>query len=140
MRSVHRSLIGICLGVVFGLAPVVSTAADAPAKMSELERYIRIQIDIGSAMKDFFAKMGPGEGSPPPQEREAMVEQIDQTVADILKKYHLTTDEYNSRKKDVFKDEAVVSAFLDRHPELKAQWEALPFRGSGGHGRQPPGS
>jgi hypothetical protein len=84
--------------------------------------------------------MGPDAGSPPPEKREAMVEQIDQTVADILKKYHLTTDEYNSRKKDVFKDEAVVSTFLDRHPELKAQWEALPFRGSGAHGRRPPGS
>jgi len=113
-------------------------AADAPAKMSELEQYIRIQIDIGAAMKDFFKNMGPPSGPPSEEQQAAMVEQIDQTVTTILKKYGLTTDEYNRRKKDVFKDEATVNAFLERHPDLKTQWEALPFRGPGGHGRQPP--
>jgi hypothetical protein len=118
--------------------PVSVTAAEAPATMSELERYIRIQIDIGAAMKDFFSRMGPNAGSPPAEEREAMVEQIDQAVAEILKRYDLTTEEYNRRKKEVFKDAAAVTAFLEAHPELKAKWEALPFRGGGGHGRRPP--
>ena len=114
-------------------------AAEAPARMSELERYIRIQIDIGAAMKEFFARMGPPAGSPPVGEREAMVERIDQTIAEILKTYDLTTEEYNRRKKAVFQDEAAVTAFIEAHPELKAKWEALPFRGGAGHGgRRPP--
>ena len=117
---------------------LAAVAADAPAKMSELEKYVRIQIEIGSAMKEFFKDMGPPTGPPSEEQQAAMVEQIDQTVATILKKYGLTTDEYNRRKKDVFKDEAAVNAFLERHPDLKAQWEAQPFRGPGGHGRQPP--
>ena len=114
-------------------------AADPPAKMLELERYVRVQIDIGAAMKEFLATMGPGSGSPPPEQREAMVEQIDQTVASILKKYDLTTEEYNRRKKDVFQDDKALAAFLDTHRDLKAQWDALPFKGGGGgHGRSSP--
>jgi hypothetical protein len=116
----------------------LAVAADPPAQMSELERYVRIQIDIGAAMKEFFSTMGPG--SPPPENREAMAAQIDQTVADILKKYGLTTDEYNARKREVFRDQDAVNAFLAQHPDLKAQWEALPFRGGGGHGRSRPPS
>jgi hypothetical protein len=115
-----------------------AVAADPTDKMSELERYVRIQIDIGAAMKEFFANMSPGSGSPPPEQREAMVKQIDQTVAGILKKYGLTTDEYNARKREVFRDQEAVTAFLDQHPDLKAQWEALPFKGAGGHGRSRP--
>ncbi|MFZ5876787.1 MAG: hypothetical protein ACOYXU_10290 [Nitrospirota bacterium] len=113
-------------------------AADAPTKpseMSELERYVRIQIEIGAAMKDFFSSMGPGAVNPPPDQREAMVEQVDQTVNAIVKKYGLTTEEYNRRKREVFADEAAVEAFLNAHPDLKTQWEALPFKG-GGHGRR----
>ncbi len=113
-------------------------AADPPAAMSELERYVRIQIDIGAAMKDFFSTMGSGTGSPPPDKREAMAAQIDQTVAGILKKYGLTTDEYNARKREVFRDSDAVNAFLAEHPDLKTQWEALPFKGGGGHGRSRP--
>lgn len=113
-------------------------AADPADQMSELERYVRIQIEIGAAMKEFFSTMGPGAGSPPPEQREAMVTQIDQTVASILKKYGLTTDEYNARKREVFRDQEAVNAFLTQHPDLKAQWEALPFKGGGGHGRSRP--
>ncbi len=113
-------------------------AADTPtksAKMSELERYVRIQIEIGAAMKEFFASMGPGAVNPPPDQREAMVEQVDQTVTAIVKKYGLTTEEYNRRKREVFEDDAAVEAFLNAHPDLKTQWEALPFKGAG-HGRR----
>jgi hypothetical protein len=113
-------------------------AADAPAessKMSELERYVRIQIEIGAAMKEFFSSMGPGAVNPPPDQREAMVEQVDATVTAILKKYGLTTEEYNRRKREVFEDEAAVEAFLNAHPDLKTQWDALPFKGAG-HGRR----
>ncbi|MBI3606749.1 MAG: hypothetical protein HY207_02145 [Nitrospirae bacterium] len=138
MRGVRLIVLSVFAGLMLAASPGPATAADAPAKMSELERYLRIQIDIGAAMKDFFSKMGPNAGSPPVEEREAMVEQIDQTVAGILKKYDLTTEEYNRRKKEVFQDEAAVTAFLEAHPELKAKWEALPFRGGSGHGRQPP--
>lgn len=139
MRMASRVVGMIVVAVV--VMSGVSSAAEAPVKkMSELERYVRIQIDIGAEMKTFFAKMQPGAGSPPPSQREAMVEEIDHTVAEILKRYDLTTEEYNRRKKEVFEDEAAVAAFLDKHPELKAQWEALPFRGAGGHGRRPPGT
>jgi hypothetical protein len=140
MRGIRLIALFVLAVVVLALAgsPVSTPAAEAPAKMSELERYIRIQIDIGAAMKDFFAGMGPNAGSPPVEEREAMVERIDQTVSGILKKYDLTPEEYNRRKKEVFKDEAAVTAFLEAHPELKAKWEALPFRGGSGHGRRPP--
>ena len=130
----HAVLVG---WVSLALAGAAS-AADSPATMSELERYVRIQIDIGAAMKDFFSNMGPGSGSPPPEQREAMVRQIDQTVASILKQYDLTTEEYNRRKKDVFKDEKALAEFLATHPDLKAQWDALPFKGGGGHGRSRP--
>ncbi len=117
---------------------VLAGPAFAADQMSELERYVRIQIEIGAAMKEFFSTMGPGAGSPPPEQREAMVTQIDQTVASILKKYGLTTDEYNTRKREVFRDSEAVNAFLTQHPDLKAQWEALPFKGGGGHGRSRP--
>jgi hypothetical protein len=113
-------------------------AANQADKMSELERYVRIQIEIGAAMKEFFSTMGPGAGSPPPEKREAMVAQIDQTVASILKKYGLTTEEYNARKREVFSNQDTVDAFLAEHPDLKAQWEALPFKGGGGPGRSRP--
>lgn len=113
-------------------------AADPPAAMSELERYVRVQIDIGAAMKEMFSTQGPGAMSPPPDQREAMMRQIDQTVAGVLKKYALTTEEYNRRKKDVFKDDKALAEFLATHPDLKAQWEALPFKGGGGHGRSRP--
>ncbi len=135
MRRVRLIALSV---VVLTASPVPATAAESPAKMSELERYVRIQIDIGAAMKDFFSRMGPNAGSPPVEEREAMVEQIDQTVAGILKKYDLTTEEYDRRKKEVFQDEAAVTTFLEAHPELKAKWEALPFRGGSGHGRRSP--
>ena len=135
VRSIGRST--AVLSALF-LMSVPGFAADAPAKapnkMSELEKYVRIQIEIGAAMKDFFTKMGPGAMNPPQDQREAMVEQVDQTVSDIVKKYGLTTDEYNRRKKDVFADEAAVDAFMAAHPDLKAQWDALPFRG--GHGQR----
>lgn len=136
---IHRYLRHAVLVGWVSLVPVVAAfAADSPATMSELERYVRIQIDIGAAMKEFFATMGPGSGSPPPEQREAMVQQIDQTVASILKKYDLTTEEYNRRKKDVFKDDKALSEFLATHPDLKAQWDALPFKGGGGHSRSRP--
>jgi hypothetical protein len=104
--------------------------------MSEMERYVRIQIEIGAAMKDFFTKMGPGAMNPPPEQREAMVEQVDQTVSAIIKKYGLTTEEYNRRKREIFEDDAAVEAFFKTHPDLKTQWDALPFKGAGGHGRR----
>jgi hypothetical protein len=120
------------------LIAVPAVAADSPSKapkMSELERYVRVQIDIGAAMREFFSTMGPGAVNPPPEQREAMVEQVDQTVASIVKKYGLTTEEYNRRKREVFADDKAVDAFLTEHPDLKAKWEALPFKG-GGHGRR----
>jgi hypothetical protein len=127
----------VTLSVLF-LAGGPGFAADAPTqsqKMSELERYVRIQIEIGAAMKEFFSSMGPGAVNPPPDQREAMVEQVDQTVTAIVKKYGLTTEEYNRRKREVFEDDAAVDAFLNAHPDLKTQWDALPFKGAG-HGRR----
>lgn len=138
--AIRRGVVSVVWFVAVVAASTSAAApGDKPGTMSELERYVRIQIEIGAAMKDFFANMGPGAMNPPAQDREAMVADIDQTVATILSKYDLTTDEYNARKKEVFADEAAVSAFLDRHPDLKAQWQALPFRGGGGHGRMAPG-
>lgn len=134
--AVSAGFMGWCL--VIGAVTV--SAAEPVASMSELERYVRIQIEIGAAMKEFFANLGPGGMNPTPEQREAMVGQIDQTVAAILKKYDLTTEEYNHRKRDVFHNEQAVAAFLDAHPDLKAQWDALPFRGGGGHGRSRPPS
>ncbi len=135
-----RSMFRMAVVAVWSLMVVLPAfAAEAPAKplnkMSELERYVRIQIEIGAAMKEFFSAMGPGAMNPPPDQREAMVEQVDQTVASIVKKYGLTTDEYNRRKREVFEDDKAVEAFLTSHPDLKTQWDALPFKG-GGHGRR----
>lgn len=135
VQCVQKAFLTACVTVALSGAAFAAEPADT---MSELERYIRIQIDIGAAMREFFSTMGPGMGSPPPGEREAMVEQIDQTVASILKKYGLTTEEYNARKRDVFRDQDAVNAFLAEHPDLKAQWETLPFKGGGGHGRSRP--
>jgi hypothetical protein len=133
--TARQLLMSSCLLML--LAPAF--AADPPSippKISELERYVRIQIEIGAAMKEFFSTMGPGAVNPPPDQREAMVEQVDQTVSAIVKKYGLTTDEYNRRKREIFEDDEAVETFLKAHPDLKTQWEALPFKGAGGHGRR----
>lgn len=136
IRPMVRQLL-VSTWLLMLLTPVF--AADPPSKppkMSELERYVRIQIEIGAAMKEFFSSMGPGAVNPPPEQREAMVEQVDQTVSAIIKKYGLTTEEYNRRKREIFENDEAVETFLKAHPDLKTQWEALPFKGGGGHGRR----
>lgn len=134
-RAMFRMVVFALYSLMILVPAVAADVPSKPSKMSELERYVRIQIEIGAAMKDFFAKMGPGMMNPPPDQRESMVEQVDETVTAIVEKYGLTTEEYNRRKRDVFADDKAVEAFLTSHPDLKTQWDALPFKG-GGHGRR----
>jgi hypothetical protein len=63
---------------------------------------------------------------------------INTKLGKVLAKYDLTVEEYRTRSKDVFADEAGVKSFLDAHPDLKQRYDALPLdrmgRG-GGSGR-----
>lgn len=135
VRSMFRMAVFAMCSSMLLLPAFAADAPSKPPKMSELERYVRIQIEIGAAMKDFFATMGPGMVNPPPDQRESIVEQVDETITAIVKKYGLTTEEYNRRKREVFEDDKAVEAFLTSHPDLKTQWDALPFKG-GGHGQR----
>lgn len=63
---------------------------------------------------------------------------INAKLSQVLAKYDLTVEEYQSRSREVFADKAAVQNYLDDHPDLKARYEALPLdrmgRGRSGRG------
>lgn len=115
----------------------LSWAAD-PA---DVEKFVKARIDIGEMMTNYFKggeRLGEGQ-APSPDQRRAMGADINQKLSALLSKHGLTLDEYRSRSKDVFADEAAVQQFLGAHPDLKQRYDALPLdrmsRGGGSTGR-----
>jgi hypothetical protein len=118
-----RIIIGISLGLVLFAGP--GLAAD-PA---EVEKFVKARIDIGEMMANYFQggeRFGEGQ-RPSPERMKEMGADINAKLTTILKKYDLTVEEYRTRSKDVFADEAAVKGFLNEHPDLKQRYEALPL-------------
>lgn len=126
-------------GVVVGLVLLAGTASAADP--AEVETFVKARIEIGEMMTNYF-KGGErfGEGQrPSPEQMKAMGADINAKLSAILSKYGLTVEDYRSRSKQVFADEAAVKQFLSEHPDLKTRYEALPLdrmgRGGGSSGR-----
>lgn len=126
-------------GVVVGLVLLAGTASAADP--AEVETFVKARIEIGEMMTNYF-KGGErfGEGQrPSPEQMKAMGADINAKLSSILSKYGLTVEDYRSRSKQVFADEAAVKQFLSEHPDLKTRYEALPLdrmgRGGGSSGR-----
>ena len=132
---VMRYVIGVAAGVVLSVG--LAWAAD-PA---DVEKFVKARIEIGEMMTNYFKggeRFGEGQ-APSPEQRRAMGADINAKLGTLLEKHGLTVDEYRSRSKDVFADEAAVKQFLVAHPDLKQRYDALPLdrmgRGGGSTGR-----
>jgi hypothetical protein len=111
------------------LSFILFAGAGFAAEPAEVEKYVKARIDIGEMMTNYF-KGGEsfGQGQPPSEEkRREMGKDINDKLGTILSKHGLTVDEYRTRSKDVFADEAAVKRFLNEHPDLKQRYEALPL-------------
>ena len=103
------------------------------AEMSELETFIRARIDIGESMTNYMFELGqkgeysPESGRPSMEQMSRMEEEINSLVAEVLKSYGLTIEEYEVRSPKVFSDPAAVDTFLLAHPDLKERYEVLPL-------------
>src|SRR6185295_1709219 len=129
--NVARIIVGITLGLL--LFAGTGLAAD-PA---EVEKFVNARIEIGEMMTNYFK--GGGEGQQPsPEQRREMGADINAKLSKLLAKHDLTLEEYRTRSKEVFADEAAVQRYLNAHPDLKKRYEALPLdrmgRGSSGRG------
>ncbi len=90
---------------------VIASGKDAAADTGELEKYIRARIEIGETMTKFMREQSGMDRSP--EHMKKMETDINSKVAEILKKYGLTVEEYRGRSPVVFEDEAKVADFLD---------------------------
>lgn len=122
------------------LAMFVWSGSALAADPSDVEKFVKARIEIGEMMTNYFAG-GSNNGAgqrPSPEQMQDMRADINTKLGKVLAKYDLTVEEYRTRSKDVFADEAGVKSFLDAHPDLKQRYDALPLdrmgRG-GGSGR-----
>lgn len=130
MTSV-RMIIGISLGVILfaGAARAVEPA--------DVEKFVNARIEIGEMMTNYF-KGGESYGSgqrPSPEKMKEMGDDINGKLSDLLSKRGLSLEEYRVRSKEIFADKEAVDAYLAKHPDLKARYDALPLSrmsGSGG--------
>lgn len=125
----HFFSVAVFSFVVIG-SLIASPATWADHDEDEIERFVRARIDISESMIDFFRKggrpqFGP-DGGPSMEELRRLEERINNHVSKILSKYDLTIDEYQSRKEEVFSNEAGVNDFLATHPDLEKRYKALP--------------
>src|SRR5690349_13500989 len=118
-----RAMAGITLGLMLQAG---SAGAVEPA---EVGKFVNARIEIGEMMTNYFqGGKGYGEGRPPSAEQMAeMGKDINSKMSTLLSKYDMTVDEYKSRSKEVFADDAAVKSYLAEHPDLKKRYEALPF-------------
>jgi hypothetical protein len=118
-----RAMAGITLGLMLQAG---SAGAVEPA---EVGKFVNARIEIGEMMTNYFqGGKGYGEGRPPSAEQMAeMGKDINSKMSTLLSKYDMTVDEYKSRSKEVFADDAAVKGYLAEHPDLKKRYEALPF-------------
>lgn len=133
--GIMRSVIVLAIGLVLGAG---ATWAADPA---DVEKFVKARIEIGEMMTNYFTggeRFGEGQ-APSPEQRRAMGSDINAKLGTLLEKHGLTVEEYRSRSKDVFADEAAVKQFLAAHPDLKERYDALPLdrmgRGGGSTGR-----
>lgn len=61
------------------------------------------------------------------EELRKLEEEINNQISEILSKYDLTIDEYQSRSPNVFEEEEGIQQFLSAHPDLKKRYESLPL-------------
>ena len=111
------------------LVIVLFAGSGLAAEQGEVERFVNARIEIGEMMMDYF-KGGErfGEGQrPSPEQMKEIGADINAKLSTILAKYDLTIEEYRSRSKEVFADDAAVKRYLNEHPELKQRYDALPL-------------
>lgn len=116
-------VIGACAAVLLfsGLA--------AAADPAEVEKFVKARIEIGEMMTNYFSggeRFGEGQRPSPEQMRE-MGNDINAKLSAVLAKHDLTVEDYRTRSREVFADEAAVKHYLDEHPDLKQRYEALPL-------------
>ncbi len=126
-----RVIIGMSLGLLLYAGPARS------AEPAEVEKFVNARIEIGEMMTNYF-KGGESYGAgqrPSPEKMKEMGDDINAKLGALLSKRGLTVEEYRTRSKDVFADDAAVQGYLTAHPDLKARYDALPLsRMSGGGG------
>jgi len=133
-RKKSIPLLLVLLSFFVGVTLILGSLGSSWAKtteMSEIEKFIRSSVEIGEGMSEFMRQQSGKERS-----MELMVqweEQINAMVAEILKAYGLTIEEYRERREQVFADEEKIQIFLDKNPDLKERYNVLPMhRGMGG--------
>ena len=122
--------------IIIALVMAASLVMPPPvhSEMSEVETFVRARIEIGESMGIFMRERGGMERTR--EQYEKMTEEINAMVERILQSYGLTTEEFRERSPEIYADETAIETFLERHPELKARYERLPFsQGPRGPGR-----
>lgn len=115
------------IGIV--LSCMLMAGRGLAAEPADIEKFVKARIEIGEMMTNYF-KGGEqyGQGQRPSSEQmKEMGADINTKLSALLSKHGLTIEEYRSRSKDVFADEAGVKSFLAAHPDLKTRYEALPL-------------
>ena len=128
------SMIGICMSLALNAGIALAT------EPTEVARFVQARIEIGEMMTNYF-KGGEryGEGQrPSPERMKEMGADINSKLSALLEKHNMTIEEYRERSPKVFADEGAVKDYLNKHPDLKQRYEALPLdrmgRGRSGRG------
>ena len=110
-RYLLTALLSVPLFVGIGLA----------ADPAEVEKFVRVRIEIGEMMMNYFKdeeRFGEGQ-RPSPEQMKDMGKDINAKLSALLSKYDLTVEEYRQRSPEVFADDAAVKRYLAEHPDLK---------------------
>jgi hypothetical protein len=111
------------------LVIVLVAGTGLAAEPAEVEKFVNARIEIGEMMMNYFQsgeRFGEGQ-RPSPEQMKEMGADINAKLSALLAKYDLTVEEYRSRSKDVFADDAAVKRYLNEHPDLKQRYDALPL-------------
>jgi hypothetical protein len=118
-----RHIIGISVVIV------LFAGTGLAAEQGEVERFVNARIEMGEMMMNYFKggeRFGEGQ-QPSPEQMKEIGADINAKLSTILAKYDLTIEEYRSRSKEVFADDAAVKRYLNEHPELRQRYDALPL-------------
>lgn len=119
---------------------IMTTGICLSAEPTEVGKFVKARIEIGEMMTNYFSggRGYGGEGRPSPDRMREMRADINNKLSKLLAKYDLTPEEYRQRSLEVFKDDAAVQRYLNKHPSLKQRYESLPLdrmgRGRSGRG------
>ena len=121
--TLTRRIIGLALGFM------LFASAGLAAEPAEVEKFVKARIEIGEMMMNYFQGGGPAGGGqqPSPEQMRSMGADIQAKLGKVLAKHDLTVEEYRKRSPEVFADEAAVKAYLNKHPDLKQRYDALPL-------------